>query len=130
MLHCRSRARRGLRYGQSVAKQARVAGRPATVDGFVRCNDGAQPDWDAHETRMRHNLRVNGARLQSRLERLAEAGARPDGGVCRLALTEADGQGRDLVVGWMRELGLEVTIDAIGNVVGVRAGPRGGRARR
>jgi beta-ureidopropionase / N-carbamoyl-L-amino-acid hydrolase len=55
---------------------------------------------------MRQNLRVNGARLISRLERLAEAGARPDGGVCRLVLTEADREGRDLVVGWMRELGL------------------------
>ena len=71
---------------------------------------------------MRHNLRVNGARLLSRLRRLAEAGARPDGGVCRLALTEADKEGRDLVVDWMRELGLAVSIDAIGNVVGVRGG--------
>ncbi len=71
---------------------------------------------------MRHNLRVNGARLASRLERLAEVGARPDGGVNRLALTEADGQGRDLVAGWMRDLGLAVTVDAIGNVVGVRRG--------
>ena len=71
---------------------------------------------------MRHNLRVNGARLMARLTRLAEAGARPDGGVDRLALTEADKQGRDLVVGWMRSLGLEVAIDAIGNVVGVREG--------
>ena len=71
---------------------------------------------------MRHNLRVNGARLLSRLRRLAEAGAPPDGGVCRLALTEADKEGRDLVVDWMRELGLAVSIDAIGNVVGVRGG--------
>ena len=71
---------------------------------------------------MRQNLRVNGARLMSRLELLAQTGARPDGGVCRLALTEEDGQGRDLVIGWMRELGLAVAIDAIGNVVGVRRG--------
>jgi N-carbamoyl-L-amino-acid hydrolase len=75
---------------------------------------------------MRQNLRVNGARLLSRLERLAEEGARPDGGVCRLALTEADKAGRDLVVRWMRELGLAVTIDAIGNVVGVRRGEEDG----
>ncbi len=75
---------------------------------------------------MRQNLRVNRARLKSRLERLAEAGARPDGGACRLALTEADKDGRDLVVGWMRELGLDVTIDAIGNVVGVRRGREDG----
>ena len=75
---------------------------------------------------MRQNLRVNGARLRSRLERLAEAGARADGGVDRLALTDADGQGRDLVVGWMRALGLDVAIDAIGNVVGVRRGAEDG----
>ena len=75
---------------------------------------------------MRQNLRVNGARLLSRLERLAEEGARLDGGVCRLALTEADKAGRDLVVQWMRELGLAVSIDAIGNVVGVRRGQEDG----
>ncbi len=75
---------------------------------------------------MRQNLRINGARLLSRLQRLAEQGARPDGGVCRLALSDADKAGRDLVVQWMRELGLAVTIDAIGNVVGVRSGQEDG----
>ena len=75
---------------------------------------------------MRQNLRINGARLLSRLERLAQEGARPDGGVCRLALSDADKAGRDLVVQWMRELGLAVTIDAIGNVVGVRRGQEDG----
>jgi N-carbamoyl-L-amino-acid hydrolase len=75
---------------------------------------------------MRQNLRINAARLSSRLERLAEEGARPDGGVCRLALSDADKAGRDLVVQWMRELGLAVTIDAIGNVVGLRRGQEDG----
>ena len=75
---------------------------------------------------MRQNLRINGARLGSRLQRLAEEGARPDGGVCRLALTDADKAGRDLVVSWMRELGLSVSVDAIGNVVGVRRGEETG----
>ena len=75
---------------------------------------------------MRQNLRINGARLLSRLQRLAEEGARPDGGVCRLALSDADKAGRDLVVQWMRELGLTVTIDAIGNVVGLRRGEEDG----
>ena len=40
----------------------------------------------------------------------------------RLALTDNDGQGRDQVVQWMRELNLDVTIDEIGNVVGRRSG--------
>ncbi len=67
-------------------------------------------------------LRINGDRLMRRLMRLAEVGAIDGGGVCRLALTDEDRAGRDLVVGWMRELGLAVTIDRIGNVVGTRAG--------
>lgn len=61
---------------------------------------------------------VNGDRLLYRLMSLAEIGEIPDGGCCRLALTDDDGVGRDLVVAWMRELNLDVRIDAIGNVVG------------
>lgn len=60
--------------------------------------------------------------LLGRLERLAAIGAIPGGGCARLALTDEDRDGRDLVVGWMRELGLSVAIDAVGNVVGMRAG--------
>lgn len=68
------------------------------------------------------NLRADGARLLDRLQRLGEIGALEGGGVCRLALSEEDRQARDLVVGWMRELGLEVRIDAIGNIFGTRPG--------
>ena len=67
-------------------------------------------------------LRINGDRLMKRLMALAEVGAIDGGGVCRLALTDEDRAGRDLVVRWMRELGLTVTIDRIGNVVGTRPG--------
>jgi N-carbamoyl-L-amino-acid hydrolase len=67
-------------------------------------------------------LRINGDRLMRRLMKLAEVGAIDGGGVCRLALTDADRAGRDLVLKWMRELGLTVTVDKIGNVVGTRAG--------
>ena len=74
------------------------------------------------ETHMRDDLRVNGERLSARLARLGQVGALPGGGVSRLALTDADKEGRDLVVGWMRELGLSVSVDGIGNVVGVRKG--------
>lgn len=68
------------------------------------------------------DLRIDANRLAGRLEALAAIGPIAGGGVCRLALTPEDGAGRDRVVGWMRELGLQVTVDAIGNVVGVRAG--------
>lgn len=65
---------------------------------------------------------VSGDRLVSRLKALGDIGALPGGGVSRLALTAADGQGRDLVVSWMRAAGLEVRIDPVGNIFGTRAG--------
>jgi N-carbamoyl-L-amino-acid hydrolase len=67
-------------------------------------------------------LRINEARLMARLAELAAIGATADGSCCRLALTDEDKAGRDLVVRWMRELGLEVRIDPIGNIFGRRAG--------
>ena len=67
-------------------------------------------------------LRVNGERLWQSLMTLAQIGATPKGGVARLALTDLDRQGRDLVVGWARELGMTVTIDQIGNIFIRRSG--------
>jgi N-carbamoyl-L-amino-acid hydrolase len=61
-------------------------------------------------------------RLLGRLDAFNRIGALPGGGNCRLALSEEDRAGRDLLVRWMRELGLTVTIDAIGNIFGVRGG--------
>jgi beta-ureidopropionase / N-carbamoyl-L-amino-acid hydrolase len=61
------------------------------------------------------SLRINGPRLWASLMELAQIGATPKGGVCRLTLTDLDKQGRDLVTRWAREAGLTVTIDKIGN---------------
>lgn len=61
---------------------------------------------------------INGNRLLQRLDALADIGSTGDGGSCRLALTDEDKAGRDLVVSWMRDLDLEVVVDAIGNVFG------------
>ena len=61
------------------------------------------------------DLRVNGERLWASLMELAQIGATDKGGVCRLALTDLDKRGRDLVTGWAREAGMTVTIDKIGN---------------
>jgi len=58
----------------------------------------------------------------ARLTALAEIGDTGDGGCARLALTDDDRAGRDLVVSWMRDLGLDVTIDGIGNVVATQSG--------
>ena len=72
------------------------------------------------------DLCIDNARLLQRLADLGEIGAvhGPNGerGCARLALTDEDRRGRDLVVSWMRDLGLSVAIDAIGNVVATHAG--------
>ncbi len=73
-----------------------------------------------------NNLRINIDRLIRRIEELGRVGALEGGGVCRLALSDADKEGRDLVVRWMAELGLQVSVDAIGNVVGLRKGRHDG----
>jgi len=68
------------------------------------------------------DIAINQQRLWDALMDLAKIGATPKGGNCRLALTDLDRQGRDLVVGWMKAAGLEVTVDRIGNIFGRRAG--------
>jgi beta-ureidopropionase / N-carbamoyl-L-amino-acid hydrolase len=66
--------------------------------------------------------RIDLDRLLGRLDAFNRIGALPGGGNCRLALSDEDRAGRDLLVRWMRDLGLTVTIDAIGNIFGVRRG--------
>ncbi len=67
-------------------------------------------------------LSVNGNRLWQSLMDLARIGATAKGGNCRLALTALDGQGRDLVTGWMRDAGMRVRVDQLGNIFARRAG--------
>ena len=71
---------------------------------------------------MTRRPQINRDRLLERLAAFNRIGALPSGGNCRLALSDADRAGRDLLVQWMRELSLTVTIDAIGNIIGVRSG--------
>lgn len=66
--------------------------------------------------------RIDGKRLIRRLDQLARIGKKEDGSCCRLALTDEDRMGRDQVVAWMRELGMEVRVDRIGNIFGLRKG--------
>ncbi|HEY9318785.1 MAG TPA: Zn-dependent hydrolase [Achromobacter sp.] len=68
------------------------------------------------------DLRVDGARLWQSLMDLARIGGTEKGGVCRLALTDLDRQGRDLFVRWATEAGCEVRVDAIGNIFARRSG--------
>ncbi len=73
------------------------------------------------------DLRIDIDRLLRRLGDLAAIGAiEGTEGCARLALTDEDKAGRDLVVAEMQDLGLEITIDGIGNVVGVMAGQTDG----
>lgn len=74
------------------------------------------------------HLRIDGDRLMRRLGELATIGPIDGGGSSRLALTDEDRDGRDLVTTWMRDLGLDVRIDGIGNVVATRPGRTDGPA--
>jgi N-carbamoyl-L-amino-acid hydrolase len=67
-------------------------------------------------------LRVNGRRVNQHLSELAQFGGTPDGGVHRVAYTDADLQARHYAMSLMREAKLEVSVDAAGNIVGRRAG--------
>jgi N-carbamoyl-L-amino-acid hydrolase len=66
--------------------------------------------------------RVNGDRLNAHLTAISRFGANPQGGVTRLAYSDADKLGRDFVLGLMREARLEPSIDLAGNIVARRSG--------
>ena len=68
------------------------------------------------------NLRVDGQRLRESLEKMAEIGRTPGGGVQRLALSDEDKTARELFVKWLNDLSLEVTVDEMGNIFGRRPG--------
>lgn len=68
------------------------------------------------------NLRVNATRIEQRILRLSEFGKNPQGGVSRVAFSEADIRGRAYIMSLMREAGLTVNIDAAGNILGRRDG--------
>ena len=70
------------------------------------------------DSRQGSSISINGARLLDRIVELAQIGAiEGTQGCSRLAFSDADREGRDLVVTWMQDLGLTVTVDAVGNVV-------------
>jgi beta-ureidopropionase / N-carbamoyl-L-amino-acid hydrolase len=72
----------------------------------------------------RANMNVDGDRLWKSLMEMARIGATPKGGVNRLALTDLDRESRDLFIQWCKAAGLTITIDAMGNIFGRRAGRR------
>jgi beta-ureidopropionase / N-carbamoyl-L-amino-acid hydrolase len=70
-------------------------------------------------------LRVNGQRINQHLSALSQFGRNPQGGVSRVAYSDADLKGREYAITLMKEAGLQVRIDAAGNIVGTRPGSDG-----
>lgn len=68
---------------------------------------------------MTRSVTLNGEQLLAQIQILGSVGAdSTTGGRTRIALTDEDKKGRDLLVQWMRELQLEVRVDRIGNIFG------------
>lgn len=70
-----------------------------------------------------NEIKVNAARLESSIREMGEIGRVSETeGVTRLTLSDEDKTGRDLFRKWLEEAGLEVRIDAMGNMFGLRRG--------
>lgn len=63
-------------------------------------------------------LRIDGLRLKRSILKLASIGATSAGGVNRLSLTADDKEARQALVRWMKEIGLAVSVDQMGNMFG------------
>ena len=64
-------------------------------------------------------LSINETRLMERIHTLGKIGKDAEGRRTRLAASDAEKEGRDLVAGWIREAGLELVVDRIGNMFGI-----------
>jgi N-carbamoyl-L-amino-acid hydrolase len=65
---------------------------------------------------------VNANRIQQHIAELSKFGTNPEGGVSRVAFSDADIAGRDYIKKLMQEAGLEVRTDTAGNILGRRDG--------
>jgi len=68
------------------------------------------------------SIRADAGRMEQRIKALSQFGANTDGGVDRVAFSEADVDGREYIKGLMREAGLTVRVDTAGNIIGRREG--------
>lgn len=64
-------------------------------------------------------IAIDAARLLARLKELGATGRDEAGRLCRIAATDADRAGRNLLCGWLRQAGLRIEIDRIGNIYGI-----------
>jgi N-carbamoyl-L-amino-acid hydrolase len=67
-------------------------------------------------------MKINRDRLEQTIQELGRVGETPRGGLTRLALSDDDKRARDQMVGWMRQAGLRVSVDQMGNIFGQREG--------
>jgi N-carbamoyl-L-amino-acid hydrolase len=68
------------------------------------------------------DIRADPGRMEQRIKALSTYGANEDGGVDRVAFSEADLAGREYIRNLMREAGLTVRMDTAGNIIGRREG--------
>lgn len=71
------------------------------------------------------NLSINADRLHKRIYELGQIGRDAENKLTRLAASETDKVARDKVVTWMKDAGLEIKVDHIGNIFGIWSGPEG-----
>jgi N-carbamoyl-L-amino-acid hydrolase len=88
-----------------------AAARPLRASAAPEVPEGGGRTW-----------RVDGARLERRLQDLSRFGANPQGGVSRVAYSPADVEGRAFTMEMMRAAGLDVRVDPVGNIFGRRPG--------
>ena len=65
---------------------------------------------------------VDEGRIQQHIVELSKFGANPQGGVSRVAFSDADIAGREYIRKLMEDAGLVVRVDAAGNIIGRRDG--------
>ena len=64
-------------------------------------------------------IAIDSVRLIGRLKELGATGRDEAGRLCRVAATDADREGRDLLCGWLKQAGLRIEVDRIGNIYGI-----------
>lgn len=67
-------------------------------------------------------------RMEQRIQALGQFGTNRDGGVSRVAFSDADIAGREYIKDLMRDAGLNVRVDTAGNIIGRREGSEEGLA--
>lgn len=67
-------------------------------------------------------LKINIKRVIDNIEKLSKIGFVKNQGICRLALSDTNKAARDYIVSLMKDLGMEISIDQVGNIIGVKKG--------